>query len=144
MANGGGLVLDRVAGVLRCPVVGCHWSLRVTDLGQFVDLGVSEDDIRAHLASHPVEDWLRTLSSHQTTIRGLIGRVETETARVQRFREDAAHREFGLLKQRDDAVREAYRLARLLLDEGMCVECGGMACDHDTSAIEREVRDATA
>lgn len=117
MANGGGLVLDRVSGTLRCPVAGCHWCLRVTDLGELVDLGVSEDDIRGHLATHPVEDWLRTLSSHQTTIRGLITRVEAGEERARQLREATAHRESRLRHERDQAK------TRLVLG-GLCLGCG--------------------
>lgn len=63
MAQEGGLVAVREAGrsYLRCPAWGCRWGLELTDLGQFVDLGVSEDGIRRHLASHTPEEWLRTL-----------------------------------------------------------------------------------
>lgn len=80
MANGGGFVAVREEGrsYLRCPAHGCRWGLELTDLGQFVDLGVSEDSLRAHLASHDPADWLRTIASLQATTKRLADDLDRE------------------------------------------------------------------
>lgn len=46
---------------LACPVRGCPWQVLVRDSPSFLYLDVSEGDIRAHLDSHPVTDYLRTI-----------------------------------------------------------------------------------
>jgi hypothetical protein len=47
---------------LACPVRGCEWVVLVRDSPTFLYLDVSEGDIRAHLDSHPVTDYLRTIA----------------------------------------------------------------------------------
>lgn len=48
---------------LACPVRGCRWEVRVEDTraAGFLYLSESEGSIRAHLDSHPVTDYLRTI-----------------------------------------------------------------------------------
>ena len=68
MATTGGMDLVRAHGQnwLRCPCYGCPYLVRLTDLGELIDTGVSENDLRAHLESHTLADWLRsTRALHQ-------------------------------------------------------------------------------
>ena len=65
MATQGGMELVHAHGkrFLRCPCyqVACTYQVLLTDLGELVDLGVTESDLRAHLESHTLADWLRVV-----------------------------------------------------------------------------------
>lgn len=64
---------------LRCPAFGhgCQYQVELTDMGELVDTGVTELQLRSHLAAHDVTDWLRV--------------IRAEVAERQRWEETCRH-----------------------------------------------------